>query len=229
MDKEILEYLKFLHLHGLVDIITIIDSIPIYYQTQMKSFKPKNHHDLVFHQKMRLQALTFIAKQGFCFSFPTFRFDFQTYRVGPFSLDIENELLNLINSEIFNNAVSTRKDTSKRYPINAYNKEELIEMFKGESNYRTFLEISENKDLYTLRDIGLVIEFHNLYTNHGNVDTRKLYGKSDINKYKLLYSSLKDIVTFKINSHTYIKNLIDMVFFSLQKGQNLQNLSFYHF
>ena len=82
MNLELLEYLKFLHLHNLVDIISIIDSIPIYYQTQIKKYADPSIIENINHQKHRLQNLTYIAKHLYSFSFPNFVFDFQTWRVG---------------------------------------------------------------------------------------------------------------------------------------------------
>src|SRR5215211_1676907 len=143
MNEEILEYLKFLHLHNLVNIIVIIESIPIYYQTQIKRFSLKDLIETVDHQKMRMQNLT--------------------------------------NSTVFNNAVSSRKQFAKRYRISEYNKQYLIDMFKGEENYRNFLELVENKDLFFLKDISLAILFHNHYSNGSTSKKSKLYKQNDIN------------------------------------------------
>src|SRR5215211_3778068 len=181
MNEEILEYLKFLHLHNLVNIIVIIESIPIYYQTQIKRFSLKDLIETVDHQKMRMQNLTYIAKNAFSFSFPNFSYNFQTVRLGPYSIDLDNELQNLINSTVFNNAVSSRKQFAKRYRISEYNKQYLIDMFKGEENYRNFLELVENKDLFFLKDISLAILFHNHYSNGSTSKKSKLYKQNDIN------------------------------------------------
>src|SRR5215207_3075221 len=207
MNLEIMEYLKFLHLHNLVNIIAIIDSIPIYYQTQMKRFSIKDLIEVVNHEKMRLQNLTYIARHAFNFSFPNFSYDFQTVRRGPYSLDLENELQNLINSAVFNNAVSSRKQFAKRYKISEYDKEYIIEMFKGEKNYRNFLELVENKDILSLKDISHTISFHNHYNNGSTSKMSKLYRKNDINKYKILHSSLTGLVSHKKDTNAYIKEL----------------------
>ena len=227
MNLELMEYLKFLHIHSLVDIITIIESIPIYYQTQIRNtIKKTNHVEDVIHQKMRLQNLTYIAKHAFNFSFPRFKFDFQTFRMGPFSLDIENELQNLVNSEVFNNAVSSRKQYDKRYRIQSYNKDMIIDMFKGLKNYRSFLETVENRDIFCLRDIALSIFFHNHYTTNKTSKMYKFYTKNDINKYKILYQALKGVVSHKIDSNAYIKDLVDIVLLiNLQQEQSLQSLT----
>lgn len=225
MNEEILEYLKFLHIHNLVNIIIIIESIPIYYQTQIKRFSIRDLIESVNLQKMRLQNLTYIARHGYNFSFPHFKFDFQTIRIGPYSLDMDNELQHLINSDVFNNAVSSKKQYAKRYKIADYNKECIISMFKGEENYRRFLETVDGKDILDLRDISLAIFFHNHYTRNRTSKKCKLYAKNDINKHKLLYSSLKGVVTWKKDYNAHIKELIDYVL-SLRLQQNLQNLSF---
>ena len=225
MNEEILEYLKFLHIHNLVNIVIIIESIPIYYQTQIKRFSQKDLIESVNLQKMRLQNLTYIARNAFNFSFPNFKFDYQTIRIGPYSLDLDNELQHLINSEVFNNAVSSRKQFAKRYKIADYNKEYIIDMFKGEENYRSFLELVDGKDILDLRDISHAIFFHNHYTRNKTSKIGRLYTKNDINKYKILYSSLKSVVTWKKDNNAHIKELIDLVL-SLRLQQNLQNLSF---
>ena len=225
MNEEILEYLKFLHLHNLVNIVVIIESIPIYYQTQIKRFAIKDIVECVNLEKMKLQNLTFIAKNAFNFCFPRFKFRFQTLRMGPYSLDIDNELQHLINSEVFNNAVSSRKQYAKRYKIQNYNKEYIIDMFKGEENYRNFLETVDGKDIFYLADISHAINFHNHYSNGSTSKMSKLYKQNDINKYKILHKSLVGLVTWKKDYNAYIKELIDLVL-SLQKQRSLQNLSF---
>jgi hypothetical protein len=224
MNEEILEYLKFLHIHDLVNIIAIIESIPIYYQTQIKRFTVKDVIETVNHQKMRLQNLTYIARNAFNFSFPNFRYDFQTIRMGPYSLDLDNELQNLINSAVFNNAVSSKKQFAKRYKLSQYDKEYIIDMFKGEENYRNFLELVENKDLLYLKDIAHAISFHNHYSNGSTSKKSVLYKQNDINKYKILHISLSGLVAHKKDNNAYIKELIDIVL-NLQRLQNLQNLS----
>lgn len=233
MNLELLEYLKFLHIHNLVDIITIIESIPIYYQTQVRRIIIKNNIENngnanIINQKMKLHNITYIARHGFNFSFPKFKFDFQTYRMGPFSLDIDNELQNLVNSEIFNNAVSSKKQYAKRYMINEYDKEAIISMFKGPENYRSFLETVENRDIYFLKDISYTLLFHNYYTNNSTSRMYRLYIKNDRNKYKLLKTSLKGLVSWKkYNMDTYIKELIGVVLDINQlRERSLQNLSF---
>lgn len=235
MNTEILEYLKFLHIHNLVDIIAIIESIPIYYQTQIKKFtlspatvasEIAKKNDVII-QKMRLQNLTYIAANCFSFSFPNFKFDFQTFRMGPYSIDLENELQNLISSEVFNNAVSSKKQLlTRRYMIKDYNKDAIIDMFKGPDNYRNFLNTVDSKDIFLLQDISLALLFHNHILQNGVAKKIKiLYTKNDINKYKILYNFLRGAVSFKKDYNAYIKELIDLVI-SLQQERNLQNLSF---
>lgn len=224
MNDELLEYLKFLHLHNLIDIVTIIDSIPIYYHTQIKESKPVDESNVI-HQKMRLQNLTYIAHNGFNLSFPSFKFQFQTVRLGPYSHDIENELQNLINSTIFNNAVSSPSKLSKRYIINSYDKSAIMNMFRGSENYHRFLNTVDNCDIFSLRDIAHTISFHNHFANGSTSRIARLYKENDIYKYKILHQSLTGIVTFKKDYNGYIKNLIDLVL-SLQKSQNSQNLFF---
>jgi hypothetical protein len=229
MNVEIMEYLKFLHLHNLVDIIAIIESIPIYYQTQIKKYGPSKTdiEQNTILQKMRLQNITYIASKCFHLSFPNFKFDFQTVRMGPFSLDIENELLNLINSEVFNNAVSSKKQLSKRYKIASYDKEFIIEMFKGEDNYRDFLSTVDNKDIFLLKDIALAILFHNhIMYNGTSTHVKSFYIKDDRYKYKILYHYLGGLVTWKKDYNAYIKELVDLVLNLIQqKSKSLQNLS----
>ena len=194
MNLELLEYLKFLHLHNLVDIISIIDSIPIYYQTQIKKYTNPKTIENINHQKMRLQNLTYIAKHLYCFSFPNFTFDFQTWRVGPYSLDLDNGLQNLIYSDVFNNAISSRKSFAKRYKITEYDKEFLINMFKDADNYRNFLSLVGDKDIYYLKDISLTIFFHN-HCSHNNIAKKyKPYTKTQKGMSKLLRILLKDLI-----------------------------------
>lgn len=226
MNVEILEYLKFLHLHNLVDIISIIESIPIYYQTQIKKYGSSNNNsrDNVVIQKMKLQNLTYIARHCFSLSFPNFNFEYQTIRMGLFSLDIENELQNLINSDVFNNAVSSKKQLAKRYKIADYDKQFIISLFKGEDNYREFLKTVDNMDIHTLKDISLAVFFHNQIMYNGTSKRlKRMYTKNDLNKYKILYSFLKNAVSYKKDYDGYIKNLIDVII-SLQTTQSLPNL-----
>jgi len=222
LNMELAEFLKFLHIHNLVDIISIIESIPIYYQTQIKKYNNiYSKIDNVNLQKMRLQNLAYIAKNLYNFSFPSFKFDFQTWRIGPFSLDIENELQNLIYSDIFNNAISSKKTFAKRYRITEYDKKYIIDCFGGsQNNYINFLNLVSDKNIYFLKDICLLIDFH----NHHNNPTSKIYRvyiSSDINKQKILEDSLDGLTCRKKN---YIKKIIDVYFevILLQSG-NLQN------
>ena len=175
---------------------------------------------------MRLQNLTYIAKHCFNLSFPNFQFEFQTVRMGPFSLDIENELQNLINSEVFNNAVSWKKQLAKRYKIADYDKEFVVSLFKGEDNYRDFLNVAENKDIFVLKDISLVVFFHNHIVYNGTSKRIKsYYTKNDRYKYKILYNYLDGLVSWKKDYNAYIKELVDFLINQL-KSQNFQNLSF---
>lgn len=223
LNYELAEYLKFLHLHNLVDIISIIESIPIYYQTQIKKF---NNHDFYFPmekvnmEKNRLQNLTYIAQKLYDFELPNFRIDFQTVRFGPFSLDIENELQNLIYSDVFNNAISSKKTFYKRYKITEYDKDFIVICFSGLDNYRNFLNLVSDRDIFFLRDISLLTDFHNYY-NDCNSRIYRFYIANDRNKYKILSNSLKDL-TCRKNKNQYILNLIDL-FFILLRVQSLQN------
>ena len=217
MNLELLEYLKFLHLHNLVDIISIIDSIPIYYQTQIRKYAI-NDLDNIVHQKMRLQNLTYIAKNLYNFSFPNFVFDFQTWRVGPYSLDLDNGLQNLIYSDVFNNAISSRKTLAKRYKITSYDKDFLISMFKDVDNYRNFLELVDGKDIYFLKDVSLVIFFHN-HTIHNHIARKyRRYIKTEKGRNKLLQILLKGLISWKNNYNEYVEELINLL-----PQRNLQN------
>lgn len=227
MDVEFLEYLKFLHLHGLVDIITIIESVPIYYQTQVRRIIEKNNnYDSVVLEKLKLQNLTYIAKYGFDFGFTKFNFEFQTHRVGPYSLDIENELQNIVNSDVFNNAVSSARQFAKRYRIKSYDKEMIINMFKTPNNYRHFLEIAENKDVLHLADISHTLFFHNRI----QTSAKSKAGKNT-NRYKnkKLAQVLKNVVSWKKDYNTYINNLVKLALvisdINQQQERSLQNQS----
>ena len=228
MNLELLEYLKFLHLHNLVDIITIIDSIPIYYQTQIRKYADTSL-DNINHQKMRLQNLTYIAKHIYNFSFPNFVFDFQTWRVGPFSLDLENGLQNLIYSDVFNNAISSRKTFAKRYKINEYDKAYIISMFKDADNYLNFLSLVDGKDIFHLKDISLLIFFRH-HCSHNNISRKyRVYTKTATGMNKLLRIVLRGL-THKDNE--YVEELInllpqgfDTTTTNLLPQQNLQNQS----
>jgi hypothetical protein len=109
--------------------------------------------------------------------------------------------------------------------IHSYDKQQIIDMFKGADNYRTFLEIVENKDIFSLRDISLALLFH----NHIFSDTKPANGKAknDMYKHKVLYSSLKGVVSWKKDYNAYIKELVDLIssLVNLQKVRSLQNLS----
>ncbi len=226
MNEEVLEYLKFLHIHNLINVIKIIESIPIYYHTQIRRFITKELHDMesgVFIEKMRLQNLTFIAKYGHNFFFPNLNIEFQTFRVGHYSHDIENELQNLTNSNVFNNAISLRKThEGKRYIINSYDKEWIVKMFRGADNYRNFLEIVTDKDLNTLHDISYVVSFHNRFANSNNAKIKSFYEENDQNKRQLLVPSLIGLVSWKKDYNTYINSLVTTVI-NLQKLRNLQS------
>ena len=224
MNLELLEYLKFLHLHNLVDIIAIIDSIPIYYQTQIKKYTDPRTIENINHQKMRLQNLTYIAKHLYNFSFPNFVFDFQTWRVGPYSLDLDNGLQNLIYSDVFNNAISSRKTFAKRYKITDYDKEFIINMFKDADNYRNFLSLVDGKDIFHLKDISLVLYWHN-HCNHNNIAKKyKPYTKTQKGINKLLQILLKDLISFKYNNE-YVEQLINLLPPSRLLSRNSQNQS----
>jgi hypothetical protein len=225
MNLELLEYLKFLHLHNLVDIISIIDSIPIYYQTQIRKYAI-NDIENINHQKHRLQNLTYIAKHLYCFSFPNFVFDFQTWRVGPYSLDLDNGLQNLIYSDVFNNAISSRKTFAKRYKITDYDKQFMIQMFKDADNYRNFLALVDGKDIYYLKDISLVVYWNN-HCSHNNIARKyKPYTKTRKGMNKLLRLLLKGL-TRRNNDNEYVEELINLLpnQFSQQQVQSLQNQS----
>lgn len=220
MNHELAEYLKFLHIHNLVDIISIIDSIPIYYQTQIKKYNHCNSLENVNREKMRLQNLTYIAKHLYNFSFPNFNFNFQTWRFGPFSMDIENEIQNLIYSDIFNNAISSKKTFAKRYKIDDYDKDYLISCFGDVNNYRNFLGLVSDKNIYFLKDICLVIELHNHYNNPDSKIYR-LYISSDINKYKILEDGLEGLIACR--NKEYVRELIEL--FTRLQSQSLPNQS----
>jgi hypothetical protein len=200
MNLELLEYIKFVHIHNLVDIIAIIDSIPIYYQTQVRKYSIPDI-DRVNLQKMKLQNLTYIAHNLFEFSFPNFIINFQTWRVGPYSLDLDNGIQNLIYSEIFNNAISSRKTFSKRYKLSDYDKEYLIEMFKGHDNYRNFLSLVDGRDIYFLKDISLLIYLQK-YIYHCGVEASNIYST------KILKDAVKGMVSY--NNDEYIQGLIEI-------------------
>jgi len=210
MNLELLEYLKFLHLHDLVDIISIIDSIPIFYQTQVRKYADNDIENII-HQKMRLQNLTYIAKHLYNFSFPNFVFDFQTWRVGPYSLDIDNGLQNLIYSDVFNNAISSRKTFAKRYKINEYDKTFIVSMFKDVDNYHNFLALVNGKDIYFLKDVSLVIFFHN-HTSHNHIAKKyRRYIKTEKGRRKLLQILLRGLISWKNNYNEYVEELINLL------------------
>lgn len=217
MNLELLEYLKFLHLHNLVDIISIIDSIPIYYQTQIRKYAI-NDIDNINHQKHRLQNLTYIAKHLYCFSFPNFVFDFQTWRVGPYSLDLDNGLQNLIYSDVFNNAISSRKTFAKRYKITDYDKVFLISMFKDADNYRNFLALVDGKDIFHLKDISLVLFWRNHCSRNNIAKKYKPYTKTEKGMNKLLRLLLRGLTRNKDNE--YVEELINVSQQLVQSSQN---------
>jgi hypothetical protein len=220
MNIELLEYMKFLHLHNLVDIISIIESIPIYYQTQIKKYGGADfeHHHKDFEyiklQKLRLHNLTYIAQKLFKFHFPSFSIDYQTWRNGPYSLDLDNECNNLIYSDVFNNAISSKKTFGKRYNIIEYDKKYVVDLFNHNiNNYRKFLELVDGKDVKSLRDISFVAYFHGIYINgHAPPQLHRFYVRSFANKYKLLRYSLKGLVSNKKDYENYILYLIDLYF-----------------
>ena len=232
MNLELLEYVKFLHLHNLVDIISIIESIPIYYQTQIKKYGSSSigsssdyaqKHDkeenieYIKVQKLRLQNLTYIAQNIFNLKFPPdFKIEYQTWRMGPYSLDLENECNNLIYSDVFNNAISSKKTIAKRYNITDYDKKTIIRMFKHVNNYRRFLGLVNDKDIKYLKDISTITFFHNFYINnmYAPPHRHRYYVRSFANKYKLLRFSLLGIISNKKDLENYISELID-VYFSL--------------
>lgn len=240
MDYELLEYIKFLHLHGLVDVIPIIESIPIFYQTQIKKFNINNVNDVesvnnnsneridngrfnitksdeyVSHQKYRLQNLTFIACKLLGFKFKDINMDFPTWRIGPFSPNLENECNNLIYSNIFNNAISSKKTFAKRYNIASYDKPLIITNFSNVERYRDFLSIVENKHLKQLSDLAIAIDFH-LYFSNPMFNSKKhlFYKKSIENKVRLIRKSLRGLVSWhpdRIIYENYINELIFIVF-----------------
>ncbi len=222
MNLELLEYLKFLHLHNLVDIISIIDSIPIYYQTQIRKYAINDLENII-HQKMRLQNLTYIAKHLFNFSFPNFVFDFQTWRVGPYSLDLDNGLQNLIYSDVFNNAISSRKTFAKRYKINDYDKAFLIQMFKDADNYRNFLALVDGKDIFYLKDISLVLYFQRHCSRNNIARKYRAYTKTARGMNKLLRLLLRGLTR---TNNEYVEELINLIPNTIQlPEQNSQNQS----
>jgi hypothetical protein len=220
MNVELLEYMKFLHLHNLVDIISIIESIPIYYQTQIKKYgggdvtaSNKKDHEYIKLQKLRLQNLTFIAQKICKFNFPSFTINYQTWRIGPYSLDLENECNNLIYSDVFNNAISSKKTFTKRYNIIDYDKKYVVSMFKHLWYYRKFLGLVEGKDIQSLRDLAMVAYFHSIYSNgHAPPHMHRYYVRSFANKFKLLKYSLQGLVSNKKDYENYICELIDFYF-----------------
>jgi hypothetical protein len=218
MNIELLEYMKFLHLHNLVDIISIIESIPIFYQTQIKKYggnvtNHNNDFEYIKLQKLRLQNLTFIAQKICKFNFPSFCINYQTWRLGPYSLDLENECNNLIYSDVFNNAISSKKTFIKRYNIMDYDKKYIVKMFKHLFYYRKFLSLVEGKDVKTLRDIAMVAYFHSIYSNgHAPPQMHRYYVRSFANKHRLLKYSLRGLVSNKKEYEKYICELIDLYF-----------------
>lgn len=222
MNVELLEYMKFLHLHNLVDIISIIESIPIYYQTQIKKYGgldstslQRKDYEYIKLQKLRLQNLTFIAQKLFKFKFPSFNIEYQTWRLGPYSLDLDNECNNLIYSDVFNNAISSKKTYGKRYNIIDYDKKYVIDMFGSNvNNYRKFLNLVEGKDLAYLKDMAFVAYFHSYYANgHGaHPSKHRYYVRSFANKQKLLRYSLRELVSYKKDLESYIDELIHIYF-----------------
>ena len=216
MNPELLEFLKFLHLHNLVDIIPIIESIPLYYETQIKKFKVDFDEDYVFLQQCKIQNYVYIAYNLFHFQFRDVNVDFCTWRIGPHSLNLENEIRNIIFSQIFNNAISSQKTIERRYDIKDYDKDLLIQLFDRVENYRSFLFFINNKPLNFLKDISTTLWYHNHHSNkENNSNLHDEYSSSYSNKMKILRKALKGIATWKYGQKEYdeyISKLITMCF-----------------
>ena len=130
-----------------------------------------------------------------------------------YSLDLDNGLQNLIYSDVFNNAISSRKTFAKRYKINEYDKAFLISMFKDADNYRNFLALVDGKDIYYLKDISLVLFWSN-HVGHNNIARKyKHYTKTPRGMSKLLQILLKGLISLenKHNNIEYVEGLISLL------------------
>lgn len=212
MNPELLEFLKFLHLHNLVDIIPIIESIPLYYETQIKKFKVDCDPDYVFLQQCKIQNYAYIAYNLFHFRFKNVNVDFCTWRIGPYSINLENETRNIIFSHIFNNAISSKKTIERRYDIKDYDKELIIELFDKHDNYRDFLFFVNNKNLNFLKDISTTLWYHNHHNNKENgSNLYDEYTSNYSNKVKILKKALKGVATWKYGQKEYDEYITKLI------------------